>query len=587
MSHDTDDAEGEWLAVLHAFLQRWRQDRAAGGGDDVAPYVAAWPEQADRLRREHASLLADERVGAPQPAAGLRIGGYRIERELGRGGQAVVYLAYDERLRREVALKVLPRLGATAVQELRLQREALVAARFEDPCICAVYEIGRDDGYAFLAMRHVVGETLAARLDRARAAVRAGATPEASLGWRQVVGWFAALADSLHRAHDAGVVHRDLKPGNIMLDVDDRPVLLDFGLAHGADDPQLTRTDEVFGTPAYAAPERLRGGALADDRRVDVWSLGVCLFEALALERPFGGASSADICRAVVADEPPDVRSLRRGLPADLAAVLAVALEKDPARRYQSAAAMARDLRAVLADEPVLARRPFWARRVWRWHRRTAAVATAAWVALAAVVVVFAVQRAMIAEVVAARDEANRLNDFVVEKMLLAGTPREARGEAPTVAQVFTAAARSIEETFREPSRTGGRLEHVIGVAFAQISQRDDAARHLERARTIRAQVHGADARETLQTRFEWSRVQRDFDRLDVAEGELRAVLAAQEARFGAGDRDTLRSRQELAGVLLVRDDVAGAEREAQRAVERARAALPAGDPLLDGADEI
>lgn len=581
---DGDD-DPEWLAVLHAFLQRWQQDRAVGGGADVTPYLAAWPAHAERLRREHAALLADASREETTVAAGLRIGAYRIERELGRGGQAVVYLARDERLQRDVALKVLPRLGPSPVQQLRLQREALVAARLEDPGICAVYEIGRDGGFAFLAMRHVAGETLAARLDRARADVRAGADLEDALGWRRVVAWFAALADSLHRAHEAGVVHRDLKPGNVMLDADERPVLLDFGLALGDEDPQLTRTDEVFGTPAYAAPERLRGSALANDRRVDVWSLGVCLFEALATERPFQGASSAAICRAVIADEPPDVRGLRPGLPADLAAIVAVALEKDPARRYQTAAAMARDLRAVLAGEPVLARRPGVLRRMGRWHRRHAAIAAAVWMALVAAVVVVAVQRAMLNEVTAARDEATRLGDFLVEKLLLAGTPREARGTVPTVPEVFTAAAKGIAETFREPSRTGGKLEHVLGVAFERIGRREDAARHLERALAIRTQVLGGEARATLETRFELGRANRPVVGDAAAERDLRDVLAAQERRFGIGDRDALRSRSELALVLLARDEPKAAEQVARQAVEIARTSLPPEDAVSDAVD--
>lgn len=582
---DGDD-DPEWLAVLHAFLQRWQQDRAVGGGGDATPYLATWPAYAERLRREHAALLADEARDEPTVAAGLRIGAYRIERELGRGGQAVVYLARDERLQRDVALKVLPRLGASPVQQMRLQREALVAARLEDPGICAVYEIGRDSGFAFLAMRHVAGETLAARLDRARAAVKAGAATEDALGWRRIVGWFAALADSLHRAHEAGVVHRDLKPGNIMLDADDRPVLLDFGLALGDDDPQLTRTDEVFGTPAYAAPERLRGGSVANDRRVDIWSLGVCLFEALAHERPFQGASTAAICRAVIADEPPDVRGLRAGLPADLAAVVAVTLEKDPARRYQTAAALAHDLRAALAGEPVQARRPGVVRRLGRWHRRHAAVAATAWMALVAVVTVLAVQRSMLNEVIAARDEATSLGNFLVEKLLLAGTPREARGTVPTVPEVFTAAAKAVAETFREPSRTGGKLEHVLGVAFERIGRRDDAARHLERALAIRTQVLGGEARATLETRFELSRVRRAADQIEVAERELREVLAAQERHLGRGDRDAVRSRADLVMIRLARDDLSGAEQEARLAAEIAGASLPPDDSLLDAVDE-
>jgi tetratricopeptide (TPR) repeat protein len=563
---NSDDSE--WLVVLNDFLQRWHSARAAGADCDVEAYVAMWPRYAEPLRSEHAALLAA--ADGESPERELRIGHYLVERELGRGGQAVVYLARDERLQRAVALKVLPRLGATVEQELRLQREATVAARLEDPGICPVYEVGRDGEYAFLAMRYVAGETLAARLERARGGHPAPgqAVP---IPWRQVVAWFVAMADSLHRAHEAGVVHRDLKPGNIMLASDGRPVLLDFGLATGDSDGVLTRTGDVFGTPAYVAPERLSHRPGPVDRRVHIWSLGVCLYESLTLVRPFAGTSVAAICRAVAVDEVPDPRKVQPTLPQDLAAVVAVALEKDPSRRYQTAVSFADDLRAVLAGEPVLARPPGWSRRLGRWHRRHATLATGVWMAAVAVVALFWLQRSMLTEVSATRDEAQGLNDFLIEKLLLAGTPDEARGKEPTAGQVLVAAARNVETQFAAPSRVAGMLQHVLGRAHARLGRRADAERHFERAAAIRAEVLGTTARATLQSRFELCREWRRADGFDRADRELRLVLSTQEQQFGATDPDVLRSRLEFSELLLARGSPKEAESEARVVVDHFR----------------
>lgn len=552
------------LAALHAFLCELAEDRAAGRTHPVDHYVVRWPAHGAAIRREYAQL-AEERDAAPAAGdapATPRIGHYSVLRELGRGGQATVYLARDERLQRDVALKVLPRTFASAQQELRLQREATTAARLDDSGICPIYEVGNDGSHAFLAMRYVAGQTLAERCAAARAT--------GPLPWRDVVTLFARLCDSLHRAHAAGVVHRDIKPGNVMLEPSGQPVLLDFGLAVDAesDGPLLTRSGDVFGTPAYLPPERLLGHARGQDPRGDLWAVGVCLHEALTLERPFAAPTLDGLYRAILTSEPPPLRSRLRGLPRDLEAVLATCLEKTPERRYQTAADLAADLRAVLAGEPIQARAPGPWRRLQRWHVRNAPLAIGLWALLLGLWVVIGVQRTMLREVELARAEADQLNDFLIEKMLLAATPDQARGREPTAGEVLDAAAGNVAATFAGPTRIAGMLHHVLGRAQRSIGRRAPAGAAFEQAFAIREQVLGADARETLQSRFERCRAWRDADRLADAEREIETILALQTARFGGVDDDTLNSRLERALLWMAQGRTADAARECAAVAE-------------------
>jgi tetratricopeptide (TPR) repeat protein/tRNA A-37 threonylcarbamoyl transferase component Bud32 len=320
---------------------------------------------------------ADDLVGAT-------LGGYRIVAELGRGGMGVVYLAEDPALRRRVALKVLPRgPGVDASARTRFRREAEAASRLDHPHLCGVHGVGEEAGVRWIAMRYVEGRTLEERLRSARA--EAAAAPTTDSGgmrrveapvWRGALKLVETVARAAHAAHEAGVVHRDLKPQNVMVQDDGTPVVLDFGLAQDGSDDGLTKTGDVLGTPHYMAPEQVRGDARRADRRADVWALGVVLFETLTLRRPFDGATRQALWREIVDVDPPPLRTLVRGLPADLEAVVAVALAKDPDRRYATASALADDLRAVLETRPVAARPPSAFAKVAKLARRRPAAAT-------------------------------------------------------------------------------------------------------------------------------------------------------------------------------------------------------------------
>ncbi|MCC6670287.1 MAG: serine/threonine protein kinase [Planctomycetes bacterium] len=381
-----------------AFLQRYAADLERGSVQALAAYQALFPGFEREVAEEYA-CLEDEGaqtapVAAPPAESGRRhLGKYLLERELGRGGQAVVYLAEDVALGRPVALKVL-RAGTiefVSPDDLRrFRREAEVSARLEHPAICSVYEAGEAEGVPYIAMRYVRGTTLAQHIAACRssglasrsAALPAG-TPATDTTSSSRRGEFDALlrlfelcARALHFAHEHGLVHRDVKPGNVMVTEQGEPVLLDFGLARvEAEEHSLTASGVVFGTPYYMAPEQVRGEARAVDRRTDVYGLGVSLYETLTLQRPFEAPSREALYRQILLHEPRPVRAVNPRVPRDLQIVVETAMAKEPARRYQTALDLAEDLRRLRQREPIVARAAGPLLRGWRFAQRRPAVA--------------------------------------------------------------------------------------------------------------------------------------------------------------------------------------------------------------------
>lgn len=357
--------------VTAAFLARYLADREGQGVRPLEAYQALFPGHAARIAAEF------ERLQVGEPTAGHvegeRIGGYRILSELGRGGQGVVYLAHDEKLHRKVALKVLPGAFGLTVARQRLLREAQAASRLDDPGICTVYDAGESSGVAYIAMRYVEGESLMARIAREQAAsVDRGESSRV----RALLTMFVQAARSLHQAHERGLVHRDIKPSNLMLDRAGSAVVLDFGLAHVDDDPAGTLAgDGQIGTPAYMSPEQLAAQQGRIDRRTDVFSLAVTMYEAIALQHPFAAPTRERLFQRILTNEPLPLRQLVRGMPRDLDIVLACAFDKERSRRYATAQAFADDLQRVLERRPIAARpaRP-WTLAM-RWAARHPAAA--------------------------------------------------------------------------------------------------------------------------------------------------------------------------------------------------------------------
>ncbi len=438
------EAEGKELADL---VEEFAARTQAGEPLDPEDFVQAHPRHAEGLRRLLPAVRALTHLGRvasgpPDDLGGLprQLGDFRIMREVGRGGMGIVYEAEQVSLGRRVALKVLPSAAALDGKHLqRFKNEAQAAALLQHPHIVPVIAVGEDQGAHFFAMQFIDGRSLGSLIADLRAQGRAGdptvivdTPPTAAAsdspriateamaagplaGQTQTAnetflqsgtilpaplaardqGYFRAAARllvqaarALEHAHQVGVIHRDVKPANFLVEARGHLWVTDFGLARLHNSPGLTATGDLLGTLRYMSPEQAQGGHGPIDHRTDIYSLGVSAYELLTLEHAFPGDDRQDLLRRIVNEEPPRPRRRNRALPADLEAIVLKAMEKDPADRYPTAQDLADDLDRFLEDRPILARRPSRSRAAVKWMRRhKGLVATTA----AAVLVVLAV----------------------------------------------------------------------------------------------------------------------------------------------------------------------------------------------------
>jgi WD40 repeat protein/predicted Ser/Thr protein kinase len=314
------------------------------------------------LLRSGGNVLQED--GVSPLAEEMEFGRYVLNRRLASGGMGVVYVATDQKLKRTVALKMIR--GSTFADEAEVARftiEAEAAAALDHPHIVPIYEVGQREGQPFFTMKLIEGQSLAER-------VREGPP----LAMRSAVVLLAKIARAVHHAHQRGVLHRDLKPGNILLDAQGEPWLTDFGLAKLSHaDSSLTQTSDRLGTPQYMAPEIAGSTGRSASVASDVWALGVLLWELLCGAPPFPGKGPVDIMRRIVEEEPQIPSGVR--VKADLLTIARHCLEKEAQKRPESAAEMADELERWLRGEPIHARKASWRERAIKWMRRKPAVA--------------------------------------------------------------------------------------------------------------------------------------------------------------------------------------------------------------------
>jgi WD40 repeat protein len=376
-----------------------------------------------------------------------------------------VWLAEDTRIARQVALKFMPSSFALLSSEKRrrFQREAEVVSRLEHPSICPVFEAQIDHDPPYIAMRLVEGETLAAVIARARVGQQMAhdtlaLPPRTPVELRRVLLFFERVARTLHAAHEAGVVHRDIKPGNVMVTKSGEPVVLDFGQARDerADQSERTLSGEVLGTPAYMSPEQIEGSAHGLDRRTDVWSLGASLYETLTLVRPFHGDNVPALMHSIRTSPLPDSRTRSKFSDEDVAVVLETALEKDLKRRYATALELAEDLRRIREYEPIHARPAGPILKLHRWAQRHPALALALTAAVIGVCWSFYLLRR--------------------EGMALREKNAAAEREADALRERSAAQAREIQALQREAAAIDSALGRYLAVRTLDLLPEDPAA---------------------------------------------------------------------------------------------------------------
>jgi WD40 repeat protein/serine/threonine protein kinase/Flp pilus assembly protein TadD len=407
----SDPALADLLDELTARLQ-------AGERLDEAEILRLHPNHAEQLRGLFPALrlLVDLSDSEPDSLRGLlgpidgkdgTLGDYRILREVGRGGMGVVYEAEQISLGRRVALKVLPMAATMDPRHLqRFQNEARAVASLHHEHIVPVHAIGCERGLHYYAMQFIDGRTLAQTIvdlssdgtnpdgsgaplaaeTSALARVSTHLTGQSLNRVRRAAELGVQAAETLEHAHALGIVHRDVKPGNLMIDGQGKLWVTDFGLARTASEHDLTMTGDVLGTLRYMSPEQALAKHGLVDHRTDIYSLGVTLYELLTLQPAVQGRDREEILRKIAFEEPPLPRQFNPAIPRELETVILKAITKEPSLRYQSAEELADDLRRFLSDQPVRARRTTTWQLLFRWRRRNPGV-SAALAALAFVVV--------------------------------------------------------------------------------------------------------------------------------------------------------------------------------------------------------
>jgi serine/threonine protein kinase/Tfp pilus assembly protein PilF len=503
-------------SVLAELVDRLTGQVQAGEAIDWEAVARQYPEHVEELRGllpalgaiDELSRSRDEalsgvgRIRVPVELESGVLGDFRIIREVGRGGMGVVYEAEQVSLGRRVALKVLPLAATMDPRHLqRFHNEARAAASLHHEHIVPVYGVGQERGVHYYAMQFIDGPTLAQLMARGRggapadtvdrthapsepaAAPPAPAAPttvaraaDTAIGprppadYRAVAGWVAQAAEALEHAHQRGVVHRDVKPSNLMLDGTGKLWVADFGLARVGADGGLTGTGDVIGTLRYMSPEQATAKHGLVDHRTDVYGLGATLYELLTRRPAFEGDNPADLLPRVVLDEPAPPRSSDRGIPADLETITLKALAKEPAERYATAQELADDLRRFLEDHPIRAKRPGPLERLRKWTQRHKGLVRAAGLGLVVAVAALTTSTAWAVYKERQAEDARRVADD--QRQVAEGNAAEADRQRRRADENFRKAVFMVDRMLQRANQQDlPRTPEIVRVQQAQADE--------------------------------------------------------------------------------------------------------------------
>jgi non-specific serine/threonine protein kinase/serine/threonine-protein kinase len=600
---------------LDEFLDLTGPERAARLAllRDGDPALAA---DLESLLDEHRALLQEQFLSAPAgpqiPAAlaGQELGTYTLLEPLGEGGMGEVWLAAQrEPVRREVAIKVIKRGMDTASVVARFEAERQALALMDHPAVAKVFDAGSTpQGRPYFVMEYVRGVAITEHCDRN------------GLRTRERLGLFRLVCDGVQHAHQKAVIHRDLKPSNVLVTLQDGkpvPKIIDFGVAKATAQRLTERTLDtglgvLIGTPEYMSPEQAGLSGQDVDTRTDVYSLGVILYELLVGVLPFDAAllrrGGIDEVRRRVREEEPrkpsarlsglagedatriaarrgvDIAALRRQVRGDLDWIVMQALEKDPARRYGSAADLAADIGRSLDNLPVLAGPPGVGYRAGKFVRRHRV--GVAFAALAAVGIVgFACAMALQSQRTAReRDRANREATTanralaVLTELFEVSDPSEARGSTVTAREILDRGAAKIDSELKDEPLIQAKLLLTLGQVYQSLGLEGSARPLLEKSVTLRRRLLGENDADTLISRDALATALQDQGKLAEAEAGFRAVLAGRLQLLGADNADTLIEENNLGLLLQQEGKLEQAETYLRQALEGERRTLPPGD---------
>ncbi len=555
-------------------------ERSCGADEELRREVQSLlehAEKADTFLEGSAMQVAAEAIAAETveprcestvPAA---IGHYRLVRLLGEGGMGAVYEAEQDQPRRIVALKVIKAGFATAENLRRFQHESQALGRLHHAGIAQIYEASTaDTGFGpqpYFAMELIRGRALDEYADAAH------------LQTRERLELMARVCDAVEHAHQRGVIHRDLKPGNILVDESGQPKIVDFGVARVAE-PDMRHTrqtglGQIIGTLAYMSPEQVLGDALALDGRSDVYALGVILYELLAGRLPYSiqGKSLHEALELIREQEPEPLSTVQRDYRGDVEVIVAKALEKDKARRYASAGDLAADIRRHLNDQPIAARPASATYKLQKFAIRNKALVAGTAAVLLIFVTGVAVStweavRARKAERAAAQDAAatSAINDFLSNDLLAQASASAQAGlqvkpdRDLTVRTALDRAAAKITGRFHQQPEIEAGIRDTIGRTYLDLGLYPDARAQLERAVEISRKTFGTESSKTLSTTSHLGRLAYLQGKYVEAEKLFVSTLATQRRVLGAEHPDTLFTMTGLASVYAAEGKSAQAE---------------------------